>query len=518
MGGAASSLNRHAELVSASTLQSVPSVREEEWTLKQVQGDGTKGGELLRITLASETDIAGWRDKARALLAAEVAPDRVIWDVEGRAATGDLLAQSDGVIPPPTPGAKLRIAKELLTTIETALLHRDEERFALAYDIVFRAQRQPKLHRNPADSGIKRLNAYAKSVRRDIHKMHAFVRFRKVGEQAARERFVAWFEPDHHITEAVAPFFRNRFTGMDWLIVTPEASIAWDGKALATGPGGSRADVPGEDAVEGEWRAYYGHIFNPARLKMDAMRAEMPVKYWKNLPEAELIAPLARSSAGRTQQMLEEKKAPGLFVGEAQIEAKPEFGSLEELYEAMAKADLPRKGFSDRFIPGAGPVGAPLFFVGEQPGDVEDQEGRAFVGPAGQLLDTALEKAGIDRDRAFVTNAVKRFRFQQRGKRRIHQTPTAGEIDMHRWWLDQERLLVEPKVIVALGSSAARALAGKPLKIAQWRGQPLDYAGDAKLVVTVHPSFLLRLPDEEGKRIEREKFVRDLELARELAA
>ncbi len=468
---------------------------------------------MIRIALASEADLAGWRAAARGLLLADIVPAGVDWGV----GSDTLFGGQSSAIPPPS-GTKAVISKELLKEIETALLHGDPERFALAYRIVHRAQSQPKIHQNPADPDMHRLRALAKSVRRDIHKMHAFVRFRKIATAAdGRESFVAWFEPDHHITAAVALFFRNRFAGMNWLIVTPEASIAWDGVTLVTGPGGAKSDVPQDDAVEDEWKTYYSAIFNPARLKTKAMMAEMPAKYWKNLPEAALIPGLTRGAEARMQAMIEQSQPADISIKpvHAPIETRGGFDSLEALYAALAEADdWPREGFSGRLVAGEGPAGAPIMFVGEQPGDEEDWVGRPFVGPAGQLLDRALASAAIDRSEAYVTNAVKRFKFVQRGKRRIHAKPGNDVIEYYRWWLEQERAIVAPQVIVALGASAARALTGKTLTISRTRGQLIDYPGGAKLLVTVHPSYLLRLPDGAGQKVELEKFVRDLAMAR----
>src|SRR6185503_5576669 len=153
---------------------------------------------------------------------------------------------------------------------------------------------------------------------------------------------------------------------------------------------------------------------------------------------------------------------------------------------------------------------------GEQPGDQEDRQGRPFVGPAGLLLDRALTEAGLDRHEVYVTNAVKHFKFQQRGKRRIHQKPTAGEVRHYRWWLDQELKLVHPRLVVALGATAVLALAGKPLPIARFRGQ-MDFRGHAGFI-TVHPSYLLRMPDKSAKEQGYRDFVRDLQSIRRLAA
>lgn len=157
-------------------------------------------------------------------------------------------------------------------------------------------------------------------------------------------------------------------------------------------------------------------------------------------------------------------------------------------------------------------------FVGEQPGDQEDLAGRPFVGPAGQLLDKALERAEIARSACYLTNAVKHFKFEPRGKRRIHKSPNRQEIDHCRWWLDQERASIRPKVIVALGVSAVRGLTGEQVTLAQMRSRPLQLDSETQMLATVHPAFLLRLTDEQQKRAEWKRFLADLRMARDLAA
>ena len=174
--------------------------------------------------------------------------------------------------------------------------------------------------------------------------------------------------------------------------------------------------------------------------------------------------------------------------------------------------------FGTQTVFGEGPLDASIVFVGEQPGDQEDLAGRPFVGPAGQLFDAALDKAGIDRSTVYVTNAVKHFKFVQRGKRRIHNKPDAGEITACRWWLEQERELIKPAVTVALGATAARSLIGKTVTISRAREAPLTLAGGGECWVTVHPSFLLRIPEEDRRREERALFVRDLKRIKARAA
>jgi DNA polymerase len=167
---------------------------------------------------------------------------------------------------------------------------------------------------------------------------------------------------------------------------------------------------------------------------------------------------------------------------------------------------------------GEGPLDATIMFVGEQPGDQEDIAGRPFVGPAGAVFDEALEKAGIDRSSVYVTNGVKHFKFVQKGKRRIHNKPDAGEISACRWWIAHERELIRPPVTVALGATAARSLIGKTVTIGKVRGEPLQLEDGTECWVTVHPSSLLRMPDREAREEGRRLFVRDLKLIKKRAA
>jgi uracil-DNA glycosylase family protein len=179
--------------------------------------------------------------------------------------------------------------------------------------------------------------------------------------------------------------------------------------------------------------------------------------------------------------------------------------------QACRRCDLWRG--ATQGVPGEGPAKAALMLVGEQPGDQEDLAGQPFVGPAGQMLDHALEQAGVDRREAYVTNAVKHFKHEQRGKRRLHKTPNTGEITACRWWLDAERRLVRPRVIVALGGTAVLAVFGRALPIMKSRGRALQLDDQAQGVVTVHPSYLLRIPDEAARAEAYAGFVEDLKLA-----
>ncbi len=198
-------------------------------------------------------------------------------------------------------------------------------------------------------------------------------------------------------------------------------------------------------------------------------------------------------------------------------------GNLRRSWESLLKdartctrCDLYK--YATQTVFGEGPLDASIVFVGEQPGDQEDLAGRPFVGPAGALFDAALEKAGIDRSTVYVTNAVKHFKFVLRGKRRIHNKPDAGELTACRWWIDHERELIKPAVTVALGATAARSLTGKAVTISRAREAPLTLADGGECWVTVHPSFLLRIPEPDRKREERALFLRDLKRIKARAA
>jgi uracil-DNA glycosylase len=189
----------------------------------------------------------------------------------------------------------------------------------------------------------------------------------------------------------------------------------------------------------------------------------------------------------------------------------PDIRSLSALRDAEADCTrCPLYRNATQVVPGEGPRHAQVMLVGEQPGDQEDRQGHPFVGPAGRVLDRAIVDAGIDRKQVFVTNAVKHFKFEPRGKRRLHKRPNAGEVDACRWWLDRERAILKPRVIVALGATAARGVIGRALTISSVRGEVLEGAGDSRVIVTIHPSYLLRLRDDASKEREYKGFVDDL--------
>ena len=458
-----------------------------------------------RVTLSSADDFEGWRDAARNLAEAGVPSSAVVWRVDGGEA--DLFAaETDAPSAPsfPVPRGFVELAKD-------AVCHSDPQRFALLYELLLRIKGDREILDDAADPLVRRASALAKAVRRDIHKMHAFVRFREIDG-----RFVAFFEPEHHIVRRAASFFVNRFTNMRWSVLTPELSIHWDGERLTEGPGATRAEAPAGDPLEETWRTYYSSIFNPARLKVGAMLKEMPKKYWRNMPETSLVQPLIASARSRELEMIDRSVAKqGLEDAlEAERAIQPRSNlrtSWEELFkEARGCTRCELYKFGTQTVFGEGPLDATIMFVGEQPGDQEDLAGRPFVGPAGAVFDAALEQAGIDRSQVYVTNAVKHFKFIQRGKRRIHNKPDGGEITACRWWIDNERALIKPPITVALGAMAGRSLFGKIVTISKLRGEPHELPDGSECWITVHPSSILRAPDEEARREARALFVRDL--------
>ncbi|HEY8002920.1 MAG TPA: UdgX family uracil-DNA binding protein [Phenylobacterium sp.] len=475
------------------------------------------------VRLGSETDFQGWRRAARALRMGQVAPQETLWTVDGRG--GDLFGEAGPA--PCAEGPAFTVPRDFIDLAEAVILHRSDERFALLYRLLWRLGGEPDLLHIHSDADVQKARALARAVGQAAHKMKAFVRFRRTTGPEGAETYVAWFEPAHRVTELTAPFFVRRFANMDFSVLTPDVCIHWDQQALAVLPGADAADAPREDSLEDYWRTYYASIFNPARLKVGAMHKEMPRRYWRNLPEARLIPDLiARAEERTTAMVARAPQVPSRRVLRAAQRASRDApydgqapANLEEVQagvQVCRRCDLYRD--ATQGVPGEGPGRAKVMFVGEQPGDQEDLAGRPFVGPAGQMLDKAMAAAGVPRDQAFVTNAVKHFKHELRGKKRIHKTPNSGEVTACRWWLDAERRIVRPRVIVALGATAAVSVFGKPMPIGKMRQQALQLPDQAQGVVTYHPSYLLRVPDAEAKAKAYAAFVEDLKFAWGLAA
>jgi DNA polymerase len=477
---------------------------------------------MRHITLDSETDFDGWRKAARALALNDVKPSDVTWRVANDAP--ELLEPTDQPLEPPQ--GTFNVPARFVELAEIAILHRNPERFALLYRLLWRLRGNHDLLEIATDSDVAGIAATAKAVRRDEHKMHAFVRFREVGREQ-KSHFVAWFEPEHHIVELAAPFFARRFADMPWSILTPDVCAHWDGHAVSFTPGVAKSEAPTADRLEETWRSYYASIFNPARLKVQAMQKEMPRKYWRNLPEASLIKPLIEGAERTASAMIaktasephkpQKRPEPPQAGDEADDMARKHADDIEALREEAADCRAcPLYKDATQTVFGEGKQTARIMLVGEQPGDKEDLAGKPFVGPAGQMLDRALEEAGIDRRKVYVTNAVKHFKFVPRGKIRLHQKPNTPEIKACRQWYERELAAIRPELVVAMGATAAQSVLGKITPINKNRGRPIDLDDGTRALVTVHPSYLLRLPDAEAKAREYRHFVQDLKIAAEV--
>jgi DNA polymerase len=439
-----------------------------------------------------------WRDKARAFLAAGVRPEHADWQ--------------EALLRERLPGAVRdmpRVPASLVDLLQRAACHRDPARNALMYRLLWRVVHNGRgILRDAADDDMIGVTHLAKAVDRASHKMKAFVRFRELRADE-RVRYVARFTPEHDVLTRTAPFFVDRFAGMEWMIVTPDGIAHWDRQALTFLAPDQATRVPQADAAEALWLAYYENIFNPARLNVPMMRKEMPVGYWKHLPEAARIPALVADAMPRAGRMVEHACASGNIAARAPLPQAP------STLDACRRCALWER--ATQAVPGAGRKDSPIMLVGEQPGDEEDLAGKPFVGPAGRVLQRAFDDAGIDREAVYVTNAVKHFSFEPRGTRRIHKTPAQREIEACRTWLDEEIDEVGPQVIVALGASALFSLMRKRIGVAAARDTPLLHPSGARIVARYHPSAVLRAPDEQARAATFEALAYDLRNARALA-
>lgn len=429
---------------------------------------------MRHIALRSETDFAGWRDSARALATTGVPPEDVRWRVGTPSHT--LHADASTVF---------SVSRALVALAGLVFQAREPARFDLLYRLVWRAQAGALALDDAGDPDIARARALAFAVRAAAHRMRTELRYLPAGG-----RLIGWYRPAHFVLEANAQLLARRFPALAVSILTPDGTAHWDQAGLRFGPGVEAEAIGDDTSLAAYWDAYGSEMLEQASPGT-------------SLPEAEDLAedPWPPDRPGIAPAVLRSAADPG--VQDAAAEAA-----------GCQRCDLYARATQTVF--GEGSAGARLLFVGEQPGDQEDVIGRPFVGPAGQMLDRALLEAGIDRRTVYVTNAVKHFKFTPRGKRRMHATPDAAEIAACNFWLDVERVRLRPAIIVALGASAARALLGRAVTISRERGRPIRLADGQTAFVTVHPSFLLRVPDEAARQREYRAFVADLRAVREL--
>jgi len=472
---------------------------------------------MFAVPIAIDADETDFRDAAKACLAQNLSPHDILFIAPDEASLLPRLPASQADI-------ALTVPRSYSDLMRDAICHSAEDRFALLYDVLWRiVHGERDLAERASDKSVARLIDYTHAVRRDIHKMHAFLRFRE-HQVDGRSLFTAWFEPQHYTLKRAIPFFVDRFANMDWLIATPRGSAIWQDRTLTYGPPAEKPADTSDVLLDELWLTYYRTTFNPARLRLKTMTNHMPRHYWNNMPETALIPDMVLQAGQRVTGMLAmAADQPELFAeriarrrGEAERPEEHAEGSLSAMRaEAEHCTRCPLFRHATQTVFGEGPRNAPVVFVGEQPGDQEDLAGKPFVGPAGQLFDKALKEAGLDRSRAYVTNAVKHFKFEPRGKRRLHKRPNAGEVRACRFWLEGELAAIKPDLVVALGATAALALAQHAVSVMKMRG-PFAFPTHNGFV-TVHPSSLLRAPDEESRRLAYRAFLQDLKRIGELA-
>lgn len=462
----------------------------------------------MRFTNVSSFD--DWRLAARRLIAENVPPADIQW-TNGIGQPSLFEADDE---PPPTDHQKftLSVPKAFVDIAKNVACHHDTLRWSLLYRTLWRLMHGERhLLAITTDDDVYALTQMQKAVTRDVHKMKAFVRFRKVVDVAGEENYIAWHRPDHRVLRLAAPFFARRFKGMNWSILTPDESVVWDQHDLQFGPGLPVSEAPNADELEELWKAYYASIFNPARVKVAMMKREMPVRHWPTLPEATLIHELLERAPDRVKSMIEKHEG----FAETAMSYMPEQADLESLRAAAAgckACGLYRCATQTVF--GEGPSDARFVLVGEQPGDREDMEGHPFVGPAGILLNDALKRAGIERNAIYVTNVVKHFKFidnpNPRGKQRLHKKPDSREVFACRPWLEAELAAIVPEVVVCLGATPAQALFGRDFRVNQERGKVLPTDWCSRTMATWHPAAILRMPDQERRQQMLDQLVNDL--------
>jgi probable DNA metabolism protein len=448
-----------------------------------------------------------WRHRARPLLKAGVKPD---------IASSAIADAGDAEIPTSAPSRELTLPAALMRLLDSISCFRADGRYELMYRLAWRILcENPKLLEDAADPDVRNATLMDAAIRRDVHKMHAFVRFREVFDEGGDTGYFAWFEPEHEILQRGSAFFVKRFPNMTWTIATPDGAAVWDKVQLSFVESPAPDVRPANDSHEDLWRTYYRSICNVARINPVVMQREMPQKYWKNLPEAAEIGILIRDGLSNFAGRHKESEERGNTMTKAVQRALAELPSVSDGPQGCRRCDLWQH--ATQAVVGEGAKDARIMLVGEQPGDEEDLRGHPFVGPAGRVLDQVLAAAGIFRSDVFITNAVKHFKWEPRGKRRLHKKPDVREVNACHVWLDREVTEIKPPVLVALGATALRALLGSTLSIDAARRQSLTHASGATIVATYHPSAILRA---EGLQAEQWRgfLIADLKRAGELAA
>jgi probable DNA metabolism protein len=438
-----------------------------------------------------------WRISARRLLVDKIHFNDVVWQTSDSGSLFDLMSDTSGVKP-----SLIKIPREFVEGAEFVAAFNEDSTWDLLYRLLYRIVYEEKnLLKNPLDTDVLAFQRRMHLVSRDLHKMKAFVRFKEI-KKNDESIYVAWHRPDHRILKFSAPFFTDRFNGMNWIIFTEDESMSWINNELTFGPGISQREAESFDETEELWKTYYASIFNPARLKVKMMKKELPVRHWKTLPEAELIDGLIKEAPNMVVEFYEAQRTSAVASIPRNV------SSLSEL-----KAALPTCGActicpkATGPVFGEGPRDAQIVFVGEQPGNEEDIAGSPFVGPAGRLFMDALERADIQRSEVYLTNAVKGFKWRDSDGMRKHVNPSSFEISACRPWVKAELEMIRPRVLVCLGASAAQSVFGKVMKVHDSYGKVFQTTLCDYTIILPHPSAILRMPNLEEKERMHTQFI-----------
>lgn len=432
-------------------------------------------------------DFSEFREMSRSLIAEEIPPTEIDFCVSSDSFIKIQKYQPQLVSSPFS--SPIKVSKKQLYWMKNISMFRSDDTWNLLYRLLWKIRGNQRILENPADPDVIEAERRAKQVSRDIHKMHAFVRFKKI-DVDKREYFIAWHKPQHKTLRAGAVFFKHRFGAMRWSILTPDESAHWNLETLSFTPG-VETQPTFSDSVESDWLTYYESIFNPARIKVKAMKKEMPVRYWESMPETKIISRLLAEAPSRVDQM-KVTAQPKVSV--------PLHECLSDLKAFCCECkSCPIACLGGKAVFGEGPENAHVVLVGEQPGDEEDTSGKPFVGPAGELLNRVLHSCQIDRSNLYITNAVKHFKWISRGKHRLHQRPNGSEILACKPWLNAELELIKPNFIICLGATAAQSVLGIKIGITESLEKIFSGPNNAKVLVTYHPSAALRASSDEKR-------------------
>ncbi|AQH01592.1 uracil-DNA glycosylase [Burkholderia sp. KK1] len=458
-----------------------------------------------------DPSFAAWRTEARNLLMEGVRPEDVFWRET------DASATVFGSIDPPAPGSEdpnakkpVKIAREFLAMLETAACYRAPDRWPFLYRALWRWTQGDRAIASPQDAEGLRLHRMIESVEAEEREMRKVLRFRHRDASLGPPEFISWFEPAHDLLEHAAMHFATRMGNATWMIATPHGAAFWDGallrvdrtsepeeKPMDFGDTAMSGEAVSGDAIEALWLAYYESTFAPAQENAAEMASHMPVRYWKSPENARTDPALISRADPYSRRDRHPRNVPSEMEVAINTDLEPIKGTLltePPSLDACKRCALWRN--ATQAVPGVGPADARVMLVGEQPGDQEDREGKPFVGAAGKLLDEALAEAALPRASLYLTNAVKHFKWEAHGEERAHLAPAQREREACRFWLEEELKRIAPKVVVALGATALKALTGHRTALSEYLGKTIEHKGHI-IVPTYHPSYLMRLTDDK---------------------